>query len=298
MPETINALNINPDGVYVDATAGGGGCSNEIIKRLSCKGRLIAIDQDPDAIAFCKERFKDFKNFTIVKSNFSDIVNVVNSLGIQAVDGVVMDIGVSSYQLDKAERGFSYKYDAPLDMRMSKSGKSAYDLVNNLNLEEIEEIIHKFGEDKFYKKIARAIVSEREKEPIKTTIQLADIISSAVPAAVRREGHPARKTFQAFRIYVNRELDNLSLGLDGAFSILKSKGRLAVITFHSLEDGIVKRRMKKWSSGCECPPDFPVCVCGKKPSVKIIGKPIVPSKEEIENNLRSRSSKLRVCEKI
>ena len=298
LPETISKLNINPDGVYVDATAGGGGCSEQIALRLSDKGRLICIDQDPDAIECCKNRLGKYENVTIVKANFSTMKSVVQDLGIECVDGVVMDIGVSSHQLDEVERGFSYKNDAVLDMRMSQDGKTARDLVNELSADELSRLIHNYGEDKCASRIARAIVKARDNAPINTTLELAEIISNAVPGAVRREGHPARKTFQALRICVNDELGNLSRGLNEAFSILKSGGRLAVITFHSLEDKIVKNQMYEWKKGCECPPDFPICVCGKKPRAKIVCKPIVPSKQEIEENPRSRSSKLRVCEKL
>ena len=297
--EMINALNINPDGVYVDGTAGGGGHSYEILKRLSPKGRLISIDQDPDAIQTVTERFKDFENSIICKGNFSDVVSIVNSLGIEAIDGIMLDIGVSSRQLDTPERGFSFHYDAPLDMRMSQSGTSAYDLVNTLPYEELVKIISRYGEEKFAKQITRAIIREREKEPVVTTLQLAEIIKGAVPAAKRREGHPARQTFQALRIAVNGELDRLQEGLQGGFELLKPQGRMAVITFHSLEDRIVKKTMAQWCEGCTCPKDFPVCVCGNKPKAELVfRKPVEASEQELEQNPRSRSARLRAVTKL
>lgn len=297
--ETINALNINPDGIYVDGTAGGGGHSYEILKRLSPKGRLISIDQDPDAIATVTERFKDFENSIICKGNFADVVNIVNDLGIEAIDGIMLDIGVSSRQLDTPERGFSFHNDAPLDMRMSQSGVSAGDLVNNLPYEELVKIISRYGEEKFAKQITRAIIREREKAPVKTTLQLAEIIKGAVPAAKRREGHPARQTFQALRIAVNGELDRLTEGLQGGFELLKPNGRMAIITFHSLEDRIVKKTMAQWCEGCTCPKDFPVCVCGNKPKAELVfRKPIEASSKELEENPRSRSARLRAITKL
>lgn len=296
--ETIDSLNINPDGIYVDGTAGGGGHSKAILERLST-GKLISIDQDPDAISTVTERLSSFKNSIIVKSNFSNMDKVIHELGIQEVDGVLLDIGVSSHQLDTPERGFSFHHDAPLDMRMSQTGMSAYDLVNNLSWQELAKIINRYGEEKFAKKIAQAIENQRQTSPIETTEQLAEIIKSAVPAAVRRDGHPARKTFQALRIAVNAELDNLSKGLDAAFSILKRGGRLSVITFHSLEDRMVKQRMAEWCKGCICPPDFPICVCGHTPKAELVTrKPVEASEQELESNPRSRSAKLRVCVKL
>ncbi|MEE1057087.1 MAG: 16S rRNA (cytosine(1402)-N(4))-methyltransferase RsmH [Acutalibacteraceae bacterium] len=297
--ETINALNINPDGIYVDGTAGGGGHSYEILKRLSSKGRLISIDQDPDAITTVTERFKDFENSIICKGNFADVVNIVNGLGIEAIDGIMLDIGVSSRQLDTPERGFSFHNDAPLDMRMSQSGVSAGDLVNNLPYEELIKIISRYGEEKFAKQITRAIIREREKAPVKTTLQLAEIIKGAVPAAKRREGHPARQTFQALRIAVNGELDRLTEGLQGGFELLKPGGRMAIITFHSLEDRIVKKTMAQWCEGCTCPKDFPVCVCGNKPKAELVfRRPVEASSKELEENPRSRSAKLRAITKL
>lgn len=299
LEETIDALNIKPDGIYVDGTAGGGGHSSEILKRLSPNGRLISIDQDPDAIEAVTERFKDYKNSIICKGNFSDVVSIVNGLGIESIDGIMLDIGVSSRQLDTPERGFSFHYDAPLDMRMSQSGASAYDLVNQLSYEQLVKIISRYGEERFAKQITRAIIREREKQPIATTLQLAEIIKAAVPAAKRREGHPARQTFQALRIAVNGELDRLDEGLQGGFELLKPGGRMAVITFHSLEDRIVKRAMAKWCTGCTCPKDFPVCVCGNKPKAELaLRKPAEASEKELSENPRARSARLRAVTKL
>lgn len=299
LEETIDALNIKPDGIYVDGTAGGGGHSSEILKRLSPNGRLISIDQDPDAIEAVTERLKDYKNSIICKGNFSDVVSIVNGLGIESIDGIMLDIGVSSRQLDTPERGFSFHYDAPLDMRMSQSGASAYDLVNQLPYEQLVKIISRYGEEKFAKQITRAIIREREKQPIATTLQLAEIIKAAVPAAKRREGHPARQTFQALRIAVNGELDRLEEGLQGGFELLKPGGRMAVITFHSLEDRIVKRAMAKWCTGCTCPKDFPVCVCGNKPKAELaLRKPAEASEKELSENPRARSARLRAITKL
>ena len=298
LQQSVDSLNILPNGVYVDGTAGGGGHSKEILNRLD-GGMLISIDQDPDAIKTVTQRFSGIENSTIVKANFSEIKEVVENLGYSKIDGVLLDIGVSSKQLDTIERGFSFHHDAPLDMRMSQEGKSAYDLVNYLPYARLAEIINWYGEEKFASSIARAIVREREKEDIKTTLQLAEIIKSSVPQSVRRDGHPARKTFQAIRIAVNGELDRLSEGLENSFDILKAGGRLAVITFHSLEDRIVKQKMASYCKGCTCPSDFPICVCGNKPKGKLVNrKPIEPTKEEIDINPRSRSAKLRVIEKL
>ena len=297
--ESIDALNIKSDGIYIDGTAGGGGHSEEILKKLK-NGKLISIDQDPDAISFLKEKLSKYKNSIIVNSNFSEIKDILKDLSIEKVDGVLLDLGVSSYQLDTKERGFSYHNDAPLDMRMSKSGISAYEVVNDFDEQKLNWIIRSYGEEKFSRQIARAIVKEREKAKISTTLQLAEIIKSAVPAKVRRESkHPAKKTFQAIRIYVNRELDVLEKGLDEAFKVLKTDGRLAVISFHSLEDRIIKNKMKSWTQGCTCPKDFPVCVCNNKPKAKLYKrKPIEPTELEIKENKRSRSAKLRVCIKL
>ena len=300
LSETIEHLNINPNGTYVDGTAGGGGCSEKIAERLSGNGRLICLDQDPDAIAHCKKFLKRFQNVELKLSNFSNIKDVLSEMGIFHIDGAVFDLGVSSYQFDNPERGFSYNKEAKLDMRMCKSGMSAYDVVNEMDKKNLEKIIRDYGEDKSAGRIASSIVREREKNPIETTTQLAEIVKNAIPCALRRDGgHPAKRTFQALRIYVNREMDNLLIGLELAFSILKETGRIAVVTFHSIEDRIVKKKMQKWSSGCECPSDFPICVCGKKPKAKIITrKAIEPSEQEVEENPRSRSARLRVCEKL
>lgn len=296
--ETINGLNIQENGIYVDGTAGGGGHSSEILSHLN-EGKLISIDQDPDAIRHVKERFKDNPNSIIVKGNFSDMKELLNARGIYCVDGVMLDIGVSSHQLDVAERGFSFHEDAPLDMRMSQEGASAADLVNTLEYSELARIINNYGEEKFASSIAKNIVKARQEKRIETTLELAEIIKNSVPQKVRRDGHPARKTFQALRIAVNRELDVLEKGLDEAFELLSKGGRLAVITFHSLEDRIVKQKMASWCVGCTCPKDFPVCVCGNKPKAKLVNrKPIVATDEELELNVRSRSAKLRVCEKL
>ena len=298
--ETLEYLSINPDGVYVDGTAGGGGLSLRIAERLSLKGRLICIDQDPDAILVCKERLAHFSNVQFIQDNFANIQSVVHSLGIDSVDGVALDIGVSSYQLDEVSRGFSYSKEAKLDMRMSKSGISAYDVVNSFDADKIKEIISKYGEERFAGRIAQAIVDYRSKKPIETTTCLSDIVVEAIPCSTRRTGgHPAKRTFQAIRIFVNDELENLSKGLKGAFDLLSKGGRLAVITFHPLEDRIAKNQMRDWANGCSCPPDFPICVCGNKPKAKLIcRKAVTPSTRELESNIRSRSAKLRVVEKL
>ncbi len=299
LSETIENLVHNSDGVYVDATAGGGGHSAAILSRLSEKGRLVCLDQDPDAIAVVTKRFENDDRVKIIRSNFENIKKALAEAGYEECDGVLMDIGVSSHQLDCAERGFSYHNDAPLDMRMSQSGTSAADLVAELSWQKLAEIFTKYGEEKFSVKIAKRICEQREITPILTTIQLADIIRDAVPAAARRDGHPARRVFQALRIAVNDELGVLERGMASAFELLRKDGRLAIITFHSLEDRMVKRQMAQWCSGCTCPPDFPVCVCGKTPKAELVTrKPVAPSEAELEENPRSRSSKLRVCKKI
>lgn len=297
--ETIESLNIHPGGIYIDGTAGGGGHSLEIAKRLTT-GRLLAIDQDPDAVQAAGERLKDYPCAMVYHTNFSLMDKAARKFGLVPVDGVLLDIGVSSFQLDNPARGFSYHTDAPLDMRMSREGISARELVNSLSERELEGILYQYGEESNARRIAAGIVKAREEAPIETTLQLADIVRNSVPAAVRRKpGHPARKTFQALRIRVNGELDRLSEGMDAAFSILKPGGRLAVITFHSLEDRMVKKRMADWCTGCTCPPDFPVCVCGKKPKAELVYKKgLSPSEQELEENPRSRSARLRVCVKL
>jgi 16S rRNA (cytosine1402-N4)-methyltransferase len=298
LQESIAGLNIKENGIYVDGTAGGGGHSAEILKHLK-NGKLISIDRDPDAIRTVRERFKGEPNSIIIKGCFGDMKAMLNDRGIYQVDGVLLDIGVSSHQLDTDERGFSFHHDAPLDMRMSQKGKTAGDLVNNLSYEELRDIIYKYGEDKFAPAIAKGIVNAREESEIKTTLQLAEIIKSSVPQRVRRDGHPARKTFQALRIEVNGELTQLEKGLEDAFSMLSKGGRLAVITFHSLEDRIVKKQMAAWCQGCTCPKDFPVCVCGNTPKAKLVNKkPICANETELTGNHRARSAKLRICEKI
>jgi len=298
LQETIDGLKIRPEGTYIDGTAGGGGHSEAILKRLTT-GRLISIDQDPDAIQAAAERLSGYPGSRIVQRNFSEMGEIARELEITAVDGILLDIGVSSHQFDTANRGFSYHSEASLDMRMSQKGETAADLVNRLTWQELAEIFSRYGEERSSKRIAQAIVKIREEKPIETTLQLADIVRESVPAAVRREpGHPARKVFQALRIATNSELDRLSQGLDAAFGLLAPGGRLAVITFHSLEDRIVKRRMAEWCTGCTCPPDFPVCVCGKEPKARLVNrKPVQATEQEVEENPRSRSAKLRICEK-
>lgn len=295
--ETIESLNIKPDGVYIDGTAGGAGHSKEIAKRLK-SGQLIALDRDPDAVKTATERLSGLPA-TVVHSNYSAMDEVMSELSINAVDGVLLDLGVSSWQLDNGERGFSYHKDAPLDMRMSKAGTTAADLVNTLSVQELTDILRDYGEEKFAYKIANNIVRARENAPIETTLQLAEIISNSVPAKAKRDGHPARKTFQALRIAVNSEFSDEEKGIKAAFELLKPGGRLSVITFHSLEDRLVKHLFASFCEGCTCPPDLPVCVCGKKPRAKLVfRKPVCPSQDELNDNPRSRSAKLRSIEKI
>lgn len=295
--ECIDGLNIIPDGIYVDCTVGGAGHSAEIAKRLTGGGMIIGLDRDPDAVKVASERLSPY-NAKVFKSNYSELGDVLKTLNITAVDGILMDLGVSSHQLDTPDRGFSYHYDAPLDMRMSQEGTSAYDIVNEWSEEQLAKIIFEFGEEKFSRKIAKNIILERAKKPVKTTFELVDIIKKSVPEAVKRAKNPCKKTFQAIRIAVNGELDHLSNGLATAFSSLKPGGRLAVITFHSLEDRLVKQRFASLCKGCICPPDFPQCVCGRKPLGKLINKkPITASENELEINNRSRSAKLRIIER-
>ncbi|MEE0874082.1 MAG: 16S rRNA (cytosine(1402)-N(4))-methyltransferase RsmH [Ruminococcus sp.] len=296
--ETIQGLNIKENGIYVDCTAGGGGHSGEILKHLTT-GKLISIDQDPDAIKTLTEKFKKNENSIIVMGNFGNMKDLLELRGVGRIDGALFDIGVSSHQLDTASRGFSFHEDAPLDMRMSQSGVTAEELINTLPFEELRRIIYEYGEEKYANSIVRAIVAHREKEPITSTLTLAEIVKENVPQRVRRDGHPARKTFQAIRIAVNDELTVLEKGLDDAFSMLGKGGRLAVITFHSLEDRIVKQKMASWCQGCTCPKDFPVCVCGNKPKARLVNKkPVCANETELTQNPRARSAKLRICEKI
>ena len=298
LAESVEALNIKPCGVYVDCTAGGGGHSAAVLERLGENGRMILFDQDPDAIATVTERFKGDKRVTVVHSNFSDIKNVLSQLGVDGVDGIMADLGVSSHQLDTAERGFSYHHDAPLDMRMSQSGASARQIVNEYSQKELFRVIDRYGEEKFANSVASAIVRAREKAPIETTLQLAEIVSNAIPAKFRRNGHPARKTFQAIRIEVNGELDVLKNTLPDMFEALNENGVLAIISFHSLEDRIVKEYFKTLREGCTCPKDFPVCVCGKKPKAVVKSAGVKASGKEVGENNRSRSAKLRTAMKI
>lgn len=301
LDETIESLNIKPNGIYVDGTLGGGGHSYEIAKRLTDGGRLIGIDQDEDAIRAAKERLSEFADrVTIVRDNYCNMPKVLDELGISKVDGILLDIGVSSYQLDEAERGFTYKQDAPLDMRMDQRQEmTAKDIVNGYSEEDLYRIIKDYGEDKFAKNIAKHIVQARQIKPVETTFELDEIIKAAIPMKFRATGgHPAKKTFQAIRIELNRELEVLDESIDAMTDLLNDNGRLCIITFHSLEDRIVKTRFRKNENPCTCPPDFPVCVCGKKPKGKVITrKPIVPDEEELEENKRAKSSKLRVFER-
>jgi len=301
--ETIDSLNIKPDGIYVDGTLGGGGHALEVCKRLSEHGRLIGIDQDAAAISAATERLKDHKDkVTVVRSNYVNIKEVLKELGIEKVEGIYLDLGVSSHQLDVPERGFTYREeDAPLDMRMDqRNDQTAADIINEYSEFDLYRIIRDYGEDKFAKNIAKHIVRERQVKPIKTTGELSEIIKNAIPAKIRAVGgHPSKRTFQAIRIELNKELEVLSQSLDTMIDLLNPGGRLSIITFHSLEDRIVKARFKTNENPCICPPDFPVCVCGKKSKGKVITrKPVIPTEEEIEENKRSKSSKLRVFERI
>lgn len=302
LDECIEGLNIKPDGIYVDGTLGGGGHSSEICRKLGPKGTLIGIDRDDDALAAAKERLKEFECKKIfVKSNYSDVDSVINELGIDGVDGGLLDLGVSSFQLDNVDRGFSYMHKAPLDMRMDQQeGFSAYDVVNDYSESQLFEIIKKYGEEKWASRIAKFIVKARSEKPIEDTEELVEIIKSAIPAKARREGpHPAKRTFQAIRIEVNDELGQLGKAVENFVDVLNPGGRLCIISFHSLEDRIVKNIFNEKADPCTCPKDFPVCVCGKKPEiVKITRKPIVSGDEELEHNPRARSAKLRIAEKI
>lgn len=299
--ESVDGLEIKKDGIYVDGTMGGGGHSEAILKRLSPKGTLIGIDRDTEALDASKKRLGNYKNVHYVHSNYKDVKNVLSGLDIEKIDGAVLDLGVSSYQLDNRERGFSYMEDAPLDMRMNReSDFSAYDVVNTYSEEKLASIFFEYGEERFSRKIASIICDRRKTAPVKTTLELVDIIKAAIPERFRQKNsHPAKRTFQAIRIEVNGELRDLRNSLDDFFEALKPGGRLCVITFHSLEDRIVKQAFASYATGCTCPPDFPICVCGNKPRGKVISrKPILPGVEECEFNKRSKSAKLRVVEKL
>ncbi|HIZ31750.1 MAG TPA: 16S rRNA (cytosine(1402)-N(4))-methyltransferase RsmH [Candidatus Fournierella merdipullorum] len=296
--ECLEGLAIDPAGTYLDGTAGGGGHSSEIARRLTT-GRLISLDQDPDAVAAATERLKGLPA-TVVRTNFRFARRALADLGVTAINGALLDLGVSSHQLDDGERGFSYRQDAPLDMRMSQSGPTAADLVNSESREELARILREYGEEPYAWAIAGRIVRQREQKPFATTLELADAIASALPPAVRRKDkNPSRRSFQAIRIAVNGEMDALSEGLDEIFDLLAPGGRFAIITFHSLEDRLVKNRFRQWATACTCPPEYPVCVCGGKAKAKLITrKPIEAAPDELENNRRSRSAKLRVIEKL
>ncbi len=292
--ETIDSLNIKKDGLYVDCTCGGAGHSKAILEHIP-DGVLVAIDRDPDAIQVITERIGNFPQVEIVNDIYGNIKNILNG---READGILADLGVSSFQLDTAERGFSFHQDAPLDMRMSKSGKSAYDVVNTYTESELVSIIARYGEEKFARSIARNICKQRAEKPIETTLELAELIKNSVPAKYRREGHPARKTFQAIRIEVNDEISTLAQSVDDMFHSLKVGGRLSIITFHSLEDRTVKEKFREFTQGCTCPKEFPICVCSKTPEGKIIHKGLTAKQNELDMNNRSRSAKLRTIERV
>lgn len=299
--ECIEALDIKENGIYVDCTLGGAGHSSHIVKHLSQDGLLIGIDQDKDAISAAKQRLETFKNVKYVHNNFYNIDSILSELDIENVDGILMDLGVSSYQLDEASRGFSYMKDASLDMRMNRDDDfSAYEIINKYSEEELHKIIKDYGEERFAKRIANFIVNRRQEKPIETTLELVDIIKAAIPAKMRRDGpHPAKRTFQAIRIEVNSELKILNQAIEDGVKRLNKGGRMAIITFHSLEDRIVKLKFRELEDPCTCPRDFPICVCGKAPVVKVISKKgMAPTEKEIEENPRSRSAKLRIVEKL
>ena len=301
LEETIEGLNIKPDGIYVDGTLGGAGHAREVCKKLSAKGRFIGIDQDQDAIIAASERLAPVKQATVIRSNYCYMVPELAARGINKVDGILLDLGVSSYQLDNEERGFTYRVDAPLDMRMDqRQMQTASDIVNGYEEKELYRIIRDYGEDKFAKNIAKHIVAARQVKPITTTGELTEIIRESIPMKMQvKSGHPAKRTFQAIRIELNRELDVLRDSLDGMIDILDDGGRLCIITFHSLEDRIVKTIFRKNENPCTCPSDFPVCVCGKKSKGKVITrKPILPGETEMEENPRSKSAKLRIFERV
>ncbi len=300
--ESVDALNIKPDGIYVDCTAGGGGHSLEIAKRLSSKGLLICVDRDTAALEACRERLKEhLDKVRLVHARFSEIKTILSDMGIEGIDGALMDLGVSSHQIDTAERGFSFRYDAPLDMRMDRDADlTAYEIVNSYSQQEISDILWRFGEEKFSRKIAEKIVKSREQSPIETTGQLVDIIKSAMPGAARREDqHPAKRSFQALRIAVNEELSEVTEAVNEIPKLLNKDGRIAIISFHSLEDRIVKQAYNELSLKCSCPPDFPVCVCNRQPILEILTrKPILPTPLQITENRRAASAKLRVAKRI
>nr|WP_177296170.1 16S rRNA (cytosine(1402)-N(4))-methyltransferase RsmH [uncultured Blautia sp.] len=301
LEETIEGLRVKPDGIYVDGTLGGAGHASEVCRRLSARGRFIGIDQDQDAIVAASERLAAYGDkVTIIRSNYCYMANELKNLGIHQADGILLDLGVSSYQLDNEERGFTYRVDAPLDMRMDqRQSRTAADIINGYDEKELYRIIRDYGEDKFAKNIARHIVAARQEKPVETTGELTEIIRRAIPMKIQASGgHPAKRTFQAVRIELNRELDVLRDSLDGMIDMLGDGGRLCVITFHSLEDRIVKTIFRKNENPCTCPPDFPVCICGKKSKGKVITrKPILPGTEELEENSRAKSAKLRIFER-
>lgn len=301
LKETVDGLDIKADGIYVDGTLGGGGHSEEILSRLTT-GKLIGIDQDENALKAATKRLERFgENFVPVRSNFSEILQVLQDLNIEKIDGMMMDLGVSSHQLDEADRGFSYRFDAPLDMRMDqRSAFDAYEVINSYTEDELNRILRDYGEEKWARRIAKFICERRSEKPIETTQELVDLVYSAIPANARREGgHPAKRTFQAIRIEVNGELEIIKQTIEDITSVLNKNGRISIITFHSLEDRLVKQTYKALAAGCICPPELPVCVCNNKPKLKIITrKPILPSAEELEVNSRSKSAKLRVAKKI
>ena len=303
LEETIEGLKVKPDGIYLDGTLGGGGHSSEILKRLK-GGCLIGIDQDEEALAAAGKRLSEFgeegKRFTLIRDNYCNAAEAVRTYGVNGVDGIVLDLGVSSWQLDNAERGFSYRYDAPLDMRMDKRQTlTARDIVNDYPESALYQVIRDYGEEQFAKNIAKHIVQARQKGPIETTGQLNELISAAIPAKIQKKGgHPSKRTFQALRIECNRELEVLKNSIDGLIGLLNPGGRICIITFHSLEDRIVKTAFRRNENPCTCPPDFPVCVCGKKPVGRVVTrKPIIPTEKEMEENPRSKSAKLRIFEK-
>jgi len=301
LKETVDGLDIKPDGIYVDGTLGGGGHSEEILKRLDT-GKLIGIDQDENALKAASERLKEYGDkFIPVRDNFSNILEVIEKLGINKIDGMMMDLGVSSHQLDEADRGFSYRYDAPLDMRMDqRSDLDAYRVVNTYTEDDLNRIFRDYGEENWARRIAKFICEQREEKPIETTLELVDLIYRAILAATRREGgHPAKRTFQAIRIEVNGELEIIKQTIKDITSVLNKGGRISIITFHSLEDRLVKQTYKELATGCICPPEIPICMCNNKPKLKVITrKPILPSQTELEMNARSKSAKLRVAKRI